>query len=669
MTMYQYAEVKAFLEGRLFNITEDPQTLTVPSRVKEFIGLSYLPRMRLWSLWTFIICPDTLTEPGRLELMAVLLKNLQVIPVYREETLNVHKVLEDLFYEFKNNKMKLSKHKQFLKDAQEPEKMVETHQQLRTYLKCEMATLLSMFSAHPGLLAPKIQMVLCATRLCTEEIEWYFAHMGVPAHNKKKYDPASLLDLNISNLIFLLDELSNLVVLHSSTIAEYHLKYLKGADLRKIGEVSNAFLQANGQVGPDIKDLIANINKCLASCALDSDFEAIRLNWCRTSCALNTVTGGVSPGNAAALNQAMNIVVVHTRCVDLIPQLLVENASLHMLWWRKEMLEEALLKALGSAKGQPRHCLAMVRVLHQALHNVHRMDPEQGPIIGKAASKLCDQFLRTITSHVEKYVKHIVEKLHAMRKLSEPLSGLDKLTKADFLAPGLESEHKQQKQLFALRAWKKALAEIASACHNCETIIVYDREFIPREYLWERVQLTLLTSVRALMYPGGRLQRPTVVLEYIRDLYIALQGINNHCNIQFSLIFRDIMLTEFTDITVGNVLSLQPNKVVVAKQPGDKTKSETSGSTLIHAVADWYGTFLKRCCTSRRGMWSQARKGFTSINGSEEEGFAAEYYADMLELQALCELIGGAGVRLLDLEVGVSYLCGVCLLRIALSFS
>ncbi len=66
--------------------------------------------------------------------------------------------------------------------------VLERHAKFRTLLTTELSTMLPLFEEVPQLLAPKMQMVLCAMRLARNEVEWYFRHFDQKPYKVKK-DP------------------------------------------------------------------------------------------------------------------------------------------------------------------------------------------------------------------------------------------------------------------------------------------------------------------------------------------------------------------------------------------------------------------------------------------------------------------------------------------------
>ena len=96
-----------------------------------------------------------------------------------------------------------------------------------------------------------------------------------------------------------------------------------------------------------ISELLSDILSSIENSSEARDFEAVRLNWYRVSAAINSQQSPVPPATAAPLNTAMTNVLVHTRFVDRVDQLIKQHASLMLLFWYRATLLEV------------RHCLCV----------------------------------------------------------------------------------------------------------------------------------------------------------------------------------------------------------------------------------------------------------------------------------------------------------------------
>ncbi len=94
-----------------------------------------------------------------------------------------------------------------------------THRLRRIYVRQELNALLHLFQDKPGLMAPKFQLLLCALSFAKEEIFWYFRHVKTPPPKAaaKRLTEDEMKDNRISELIYLVDQLMNLVRSHKKS--------------------------------------------------------------------------------------------------------------------------------------------------------------------------------------------------------------------------------------------------------------------------------------------------------------------------------------------------------------------------------------------------------------------------------------------------------------------
>ena len=91
----------------------------------------------------------------------------------------------------------------------------------------------------------------------------------------------------------------------------------------------------------------------------------------------------------------------------------------------------------------------------------------------------------------------------------------------------------------------------------------------------------------------------------------------------------------------------------------EETDFKFNGAMIGNFVT-WYGDFIAKKLQTPGIVFSPARKGFVSRTGIPFRAgmFASlvllscsEFYADFMEFQALCNLVGPYGVKLIDREI------------------
>eukprot|EP01006_Ploeotia_vitrea_P037978 TRINITY_DN66191_c5_g3_i2.p1 TRINITY_DN66191_c5_g3~~TRINITY_DN66191_c5_g3_i2.p1 ORF type:complete len:1186 (+),score=697.15 TRINITY_DN66191_c5_g3_i2:131-3688(+) len=640
----KWNDIQMLLGQRLFNVLDKEKEMAKPHKESEFRELLYLDKFHEWVLWGFLMCPAELQPDGALELLQMCLKNTFVLPVYRNELLDIDQEYDKLFDSYRHNKFRLSKHKKILKETYKgTSTIVANHFKLRAYLRIEMTSLLQLFTEFPGLLGPKIQMVWTILRLARNEVDWYIRHLHVKPHKAKDWvKPDQYEDTRVSELIGLVYEISELVRKHQGIIQRYSIKYLRVHDSQKLLPVANRFTKTS-QLSTAIASLINEITSGLSSASVNDDFEAIRLNWYRVSAALNDQQSGILGKTSGELTSVMSNVIIHSRNIDKIESQLRQHASFHNLFWYRNELGDIMNKCLNGALGQPRHCVSLVAILNQAMACVHRYCPEEQKLIGEHSVSTAEKFISAIVGVVRHGVQQVLDRTFKLQLPVLPSHAL-----ADGPMPGAESLYERRRGVRDLRLVKKRLSEICESIRTNETIIVYDTEFAPREFLYEMMAKQFQFMVRHLAVPKQAAQRPSVLLNQIKSLISAYSIVDNHVNINLHDIVRDTFFNEFVDVTTGGVG--QP--LMDDSNERKDSSSASKKANIVTVLAQWYNRkFFSQDMSKLRINYSALRRGFVTIpsrNDSNSSGAAAEYYADMSELKALCTLIGPYGVRVFD---------------------
>lgn len=181
-------------------------------------------------------------------------------------------------------------------------------------------------------------------------------------------------------------------------------------------------------------------------------------------------------------------------------------------------------------------------------------------------------------------------------------------------------------------------------CTQSRVAQIYDNVFTPREFVRERLAMTLREfMLKKAIVSDGVIERPLLLERRINNFCSVFKLVENYLDINLSAMFRDVFLSQV----------YQP----VATELGSPAPLGSSA-----AVADWEDVMVKplvayyvsfvvhQLMGADRGavVWSPARNAFVSRTGNP---YRAEEYASLVEMRALCRLIGPFGVKLLDTEV------------------
>ena len=412
-------------------------------------------------------------------------------------------------------------------------------------------------------------------------------------------------------------------------------------DLEKVVQ---DFIQ-NGKASQAINGSIQGVLNDLKSVTINSDFEAIRLNWYRIVAQINSHNAMVAVNKCQLLHQAMNKVIMHTRLVDRLPSLIRQNASLKSLYFHPGLIQYLLQSSLSGFQGQPAYVMSIVRLVHSALDNVHRICPEEQISIGRRSVELTEEYLGMVSRYVESLMTGITNKQTMFRAQLSPVYVFHVRNK-EVSPPGTESLHQNRNTVHDVYAWRKQLSELCGAVRESgETLIVYDTQFSPQDFILQSARLSIRRSINSFALPDGIVQRPTVLLGQVKDLIRSWYNVQSHLNIDITTCIREVLFEMFSDLSVGGTGE-------VFTVPDGPTSDPTSGK-LLHTIMTWYLDILigkELNATGRRITYSGIKQGFVSRpqKGDKRLEFQSEYFMDASEIQALCRLAGPFGVRAME---------------------
>jgi len=573
-----YAKIKTVVllrkEGTL-SVTLKPEEMSKPITDKFHFELIHSNNLTLWITYGFLLCPETLALPGAIDLLKLVLSDAYVTPIFRATTIQLHAEYDNLFDKYKSNNkaLNLSKHKKMIKDVV-TEAILKghiSHRQRRIYLRQELNNLVNIFADKPGLLGPKFQTALCALSLSKEEVLWYFRHIKAQAPKLygKKINEDEIRDNKISELLYLIDRLSQLIRSNKRIIQQYYLEYLKGADRKKLAEVCDGGFM--GSVGTGISQIVRSIIDELGAINIDqalrgrADFKALRLNWYRAEASLSSVQSTVPLMKVKHAVDRLNLIAQHSRFVDEIDSLMDQYASLKQLWYFKETLFEIFTRSIKDGPNQPLHCVTFLNLLAEFPSNSTIYNPEERTEIGQQVVSNAEKYIDEITGRVIALLNEVV-KQHIVfdSGLAEVNAAYPLLMKRkdyklpkDFVPPsqpGTESVYRARPQYDRLRLYERNAWQLCAALNEVETVTIYDNVFAPREFLREKLMENFRTFIRSASsieifddkhkLVERAIQRPSVVEKQVETYLGVLKMVENYVDLDLGEMFRDVLISE-----------------------------------------------------------------------------------------------------------------------------
>merc|ERR1712130_11538 len=286
-----------------------------------------------------------------------------------------------------------------------------------------------------------------------------------------------------------------------------------------------------------------------------------------------------------------------------------------------DCLKECIEPKNGSS---PAYCLSLLKIFQSALHNVHRLCPEEHSLISKSIVKMGDGFLSYIVDKgIEKPIKIIIDAtsnyLRAQTQeqrviermklaLEEVKEGEEKRTLPE---PGWESHwaarnHPGAKTVGSMDYYRNFISKVCGAFSNNEIMHIANVEFVPREYLIESASINidhyLRRYVLSIATDSTRrdrngletlskdslglefyINRPSVIVNKFKDVIYAYQLIEQHVGINTGDIVRECLLRQFYDDSIGMC-----GESILSGIKEEKKDKEQTKTKLIKYIANWY---------------------------------------------------------------------------------
>ncbi|RMX61247.1 hypothetical protein pdam_00007400 [Pocillopora damicornis] len=585
----------------------NPVTSDVPP--VEYLSLD---RMQKWILFGYTLCHQQLAMPGVTDIWKIALQDGYCVTLFRDEVIMYHKEFQNLLDGMKGYGKRV-------KDIQDAMTHVLTrgpiHKERRNYLRTALREMSLILSDQPGLLGPKIIVVLQALSMTRDEIMWLVRHTCNPPPKGRKLNQEDYVDNKLPQLLLYVEEVRGIIQKYVSVLQRYFVQYLGGFDVAVLKEVVQKISVCSDDISiimtSFIEDLtLLNVKQVEAGDTFD--FESLRLDWMRLQA--YTSVRGAAPElkDNRDLAVLMNNVAFHSKLVDTPERLLNEISDLFSVAF--PLICGHFMSCTSDFCPEERHpigdrSLAAVNLFLESMAKEAR----------NILSQLCPDHI---------HLNQQLWQLQAVSLMTELSSGpkKDKNKKNvqnEYAPPGSESFRKSRETLSALDGKLIALTEICRAITYTEAIPVWEHIFAPREYLNSQLEEFFTKSVVTMAQFDSdnlRIARPSEVLSNIKATMASLRGLENYTGVDMARLFNHVLLQQ--------------------TQPEDSQ----GAITITNMYATWYlDVFLRRVMTDNI-VFSPRRRAFVNKPG---QSFRAEEYTDVNELQALAELLGAYGMKYL----------------------
>ncbi|XP_039654666.1 nck-associated protein 1-like isoform X2 [Perca fluviatilis] len=599
----------------------------------EYLSMEVMER---WIIIGFLLCHSSLnTNQASQELWKMALQSGLFLVLTRDEVLNIHKVSEDLFVSIKG----YSKRVADIKECREHAILNSgaMHRERRHFLRGAMKELFKILEDEPGLLGPKALFVFMALSFSRDEVLWLVRH----SENMPKIKtPEDYIDNQMAELMFHMEKLRGLMTKYNHVVQRYHVQYLAQFDAL----VLNDTIQ-NIYVCPEEESvLMTSFVSTLSALSIkqeEFDFRALRLDWLRLQAYTSVNKAPLPIKEYPDLAKVMNLIQFHTRMVDSVEELLQDTSELSILGYYPRVFEKMFSQS-SEEMTMKRYLMAFPAVCSHFSRCGHPLCPEETEAMEKRSLRLCVTFLEQIAKQTSSVVleicaeqrnlndqlqpKHCAEAISAARhrKQKKPVPKKGEVQKEK---PGAESLRKDRAVVTNVDKMHLMLTELCSSYSLCSDFIVFDHIVVPTEFLISHLEIRLSEIIVRMANYNQTTQEiacPSDLLAGLSAYTASLHGLSSYINVDITRLVKNILLQQ--------------------TQPLDSR----GGQTITTIYTNWYLESLLRQASNSLIVHCPTMQCFVNQATDNEPSFRAEEFSDVLELQALAELIGPYGLKFLS---------------------
>lgn len=594
-----------------------------------------------------------------IECFKVVIPETFTVPIFREEVHPIYKDYEELF-SYKTKTASMSKPKKILKEGVNEGYLScgKTHKERRIFIKHELTTLCNLFLDTPGLLAPKFPLVLAALSYAKEEILWWFRNKNPP--NKSKISDLSYFEENdITEIIHLVIQFQHEIIKSKSIISQYYVEYLNNADYNRLSDlISDSNITKT--LDSDTKSTISGLLEILKSAKVNDNFSGVRQQWYETE--INILkTGNAASDAVTPLMDKVYQILLHTKYVDSIEELLSEIVSLRELWYFRESLQQIFDRIISEKSSQSKYATTYLILLSQFIENATLFDPPEKDRIGQECVAIASVYIKRIMDQIvtdleqirNYYLKFdsLGEEKNAIHLVIEKLESLRKPEKwQPPPRPGSESTFSGRAKNEELRLIEKNMYQLCYSLNQFESIFIYNTLLTPKEFLISRLKKSLKQYIDEILFiplekapfkDERTISPPSTIVNQIFIYCTIIKTLESQINIDCSKLIENVLLKQVYTPSLSEV---------GGKLDWIFSKNIEYANNAIKGISMWYAGFLaKKLSTPQLAIcYSPNRKGFYSKRG---QTFKAEKYLDYSELLRLTSLIGPYGVKIIDKEL------------------
>ena len=163
--------VDEWIKCDMLSLTANPQHLTYPAFTNT-ISCEYLSliTMEHWIVLGFTVCHSSLSNPNGIRLWMQALQSGWVLTLFRDEVIYFHSEIKSFFKSIKGYNKRVREvqdgYDQAIKHA------TPIHRERREFLRSAMRDIILICTDEPGILGPKILLLLMGLCYCKDEVKF-----------------------------------------------------------------------------------------------------------------------------------------------------------------------------------------------------------------------------------------------------------------------------------------------------------------------------------------------------------------------------------------------------------------------------------------------------------------------------------------------------------------
>lgn len=491
-------------ELQILSLVGNPTTLLKPSKTDtmscEYVSLETLDR---WVIFGILLNHQLLGQANQITSMWVsALESSWVVPLFRDEVIYIHQYIQNAFEGLKGYGKRISEVKDCYNHA--VQKAALMHRERRKFLRTALKELAMIFTDQPGLLGPKALCIFIGLCFARDEILWLLRHNDNPPIVKSKgKSTEDLVDRQLPELLFHMEELRALVRKYSQVIQRYYVQYLSGFDSVEMNLKLQELQMCSEEEGIIITSLYQTATGVNVKQVEDNesfDFRAFRLDWFRLQSFMSAKTS-IKIMEHVDFARHLDSMIFHTKMIDNLDEILVETSDLSIFCFYNNIFEDQFHMCL-EFPAQNRYIIAFPLICSHFQNCTHEMCPEERHHIRERSLSVVNIFLDEMAKEAKNIITTICDHQcmmadallpkHCAKILSASANRKkkDKSKKHmdDVRRPGDESYRKTREELTTMDKLHMALTELCYAINYCPTVTVWEFAFAPREYLCQHLE-------------------------------------------------------------------------------------------------------------------------------------------------------------------------------------